>query len=93
LDALTSLSAMGWIKDAKANTLGAEARKAFADGDWYFAPRLNSPSTAHQLSGNIGDLTMMLEAISRAGWVLQHWTVAQDRHGRPEAYPLFVRRQ
>jgi hypothetical protein len=84
---------MGWIKDAKANTLGAEARKAFEDGDWYFAPRLNSPATAHQLSGNIGDWAMMLEAIAKAGWVLQHWSVAQDKPGRPEAYPLFVRRQ
>ncbi|MEV6349618.1 hypothetical protein [Actinoplanes sp. NPDC051851] len=84
---------MGWIKDAKANTLGAEARAAYQNGDWYFAPRLNSPVTGHQLSGNIEDWTIMLRAITEVGWVLQHWSVTQDGHGHPEAYPLFVRRQ
>jgi hypothetical protein len=35
----------------------------------------------------------MLKAITEAGWSLQYWNVGSDAKGRPEAYPLFVRRQ
>jgi hypothetical protein len=84
---------MGFIKDAKANTLNTEAKKAHEAGDWYFTPMLNSPATHHGLSGNVHDWALMLQAITEAGWNLQHWNVGADSKGRPQAYPLFVRRQ
>ncbi|HEX5771793.1 MAG TPA: hypothetical protein VFY11_12580 [Nocardioidaceae bacterium] len=33
------------------------------------------------------------EPITEAGWQLQFWNVGSDGKGRPEAYPLFMRRQ
>lgn len=83
----------GIAQQTKALTLGDEARRAYDAGEWYFSPKLNAPVLHHDLSGNIPDWSRMLKAITEAGWVLQHWTVAQDPQGRPEAYPLFIRRQ
>jgi hypothetical protein len=83
----------GLVQQAKSASLGDEARKAYADGDWYFTPVLNMPATHHTMSGNIRDWALMLGAITEAGWNLQAWTVGQDKNGRPEAYPVFVRRQ
>lgn len=84
---------MGFIRDAKATAIAAEAQKAYANGDWYFTPVLNSPATRHGMSGNIQDWADMLKAVTEAGWVLQFWNVGSDGKGRPEAYPLFMRRQ
>lgn len=83
---------MGFIKDAKASQLGTEAQKAHEDGDYFFTPLLNSPSTHHGMSGNIRDWAVMVQAVEAAGWVLDQWTVAADNKGRPQAYPLFRRR-
>lgn len=83
---------MGWVKDTKANQLTTEAQKAHANGDWFFTPRLNYPATHHGLSGNIGDWSQMIQGIVSAGWDLQQWAVGQDSKGRPEAYPVFMRR-
>lgn len=83
---------MGFIRDVKASTIGNEAAKAYAAGDWYFTPLLNFPQTKPNMSGNIADWGMMITAIVNAGWTLQHWAIGQDAKGRPEAYPVFLRR-
>jgi hypothetical protein len=84
---------MGFLRDAKTSAVGAEAVKAYENGDWYFTPVLNSPATRLNISGNVQDWADMLKAITEAGWNLQYWNVGSDAKGRPEAYPLFVRRQ
>lgn len=84
---------MGFIRDAKSQAIATEAAKAFANGDWYFTPVLNSPMTRPNMSGNVQDWADMLKGITEAGWNLTHWNVGSDAKGRPEAYPLFVRRQ
>ncbi|MFB9929184.1 hypothetical protein ACFORO_23055 [Amycolatopsis halotolerans] len=84
---------MGFIKQAKADNVANEARKAFEDGRFFFAARLNWPATHHFLSGEVADWSIQIEAIERAGWVLSEWSVAQDKQDRPEAYPLFRRRR
>ncbi|QWF80134.1 hypothetical protein [Amycolatopsis sp. CA-230715] len=84
---------MGVFKQAKADTIGEEARKAFAEGRFFFAARLNWPATHHFLSGEVADWSIQIEAVERAGWVLSEWSVGQDKQGRPEAYPLFRRRR
>ncbi|HEX5771796.1 MAG TPA: hypothetical protein VFY11_12595 [Nocardioidaceae bacterium] len=57
---------MGFIRDAKATAIAAEAQKAYANGDWYFTPVLNSPATRHGMSGNIQDWADMLKAAAEA---------------------------
>lgn len=82
---------MGIFKDAKADAIGKEARKAAEDGRALFAPKLNTPMTQHGLSGSISGWAEMIESIESEGWRLDHWSVAMDGKGRPEAYPLFRR--
>lgn len=82
---------MGIFKDAKSNMLGEEARKAADAGAAVFSPRLNLPSSMHNMSGNVADWSLMIQAIEAQGWSMVHWSVAMDAKGRPEAYPLFRR--
>lgn len=82
---------MGIFKDAKVSSMAAEATKAAAAGRSFFTPKLNTPMTQHNLSGDISDWGLMCQAIEEAGWVMHHWAVGMDNKGRPEAYPLFRR--
>jgi hypothetical protein len=82
---------MGFMKNAKINAVRADAEKAYADGRAVFTSRLNFPTTMHGMSGEIPDWSLMVECIEAAGWQLSEWSVAMDREGRPEAYPLFRR--
>lgn len=87
-----TVTRMGFIKESKANAIGAEAAKAFEAGRYFFTPRLNYPATMHGLTGEIADWGIMVQAIEAAGWQMQDWCVAHDSKGRPEAYPVFRRR-
>lgn len=82
---------MGLFKDAKADAMAAEARKALDAGDVLFTPFLNMPGSQAGLSSNIRDWALMIAAIETAGWRLDQWTVAADSKGRAQAYPLFRR--
>ncbi len=82
---------MGFIKDAKANLLAQEARKAVEAGDALFTPFLNAPASASGISGNIRDWALMIAAVEGEGWRLDQWTVAADNKGKAQAYPLFRR--
>jgi hypothetical protein len=82
---------MGFFKDTKAAALAREASKAIEDGEPIFTPRLNFPQTMHGMTGAITDWSMMVAEVEAAGWRLEHWSVAMDTKGRPEAYPVFRR--
>jgi hypothetical protein len=82
---------MGWIKDAKNSSMAADAQAAWDEGAAYFTPMLNVPAFKSTYSGRIKDWEGMLSAITEVGWRLEHWAVASDSAGRPQAMPLFVR--
>ena len=82
---------MGLFKDAKATALAKEASKALENGETLFTPRLNFPSTMHGMTGAITDWSLMVAEVESVGWRLEHWSVAMDTKGRPEAYPIFRR--
>ena len=82
---------MGWIKNAKAATLGEDARKAWDAGSPVFTPILNMPSTNAGLSGRVEDWEHMMAAVLETGWRLHTWAVCSDSRGRPQAQPLCVR--
>lgn len=84
---------MGWVKDAKAQTLAAEASRAMAEGRAVFTPMLNTPMTQHTMSGSVAGWAEMIESVEAQGWAMYHWAVGLDAKGRPQAYPLFRRRQ
>lgn len=86
------MTAMGFIRNTKTATLGADAAKAHETGQRYYTPVLNFPMSQPGLSGGIADWPPMIEAIEAAGWQLNQWQVATDKQGRPQAFPLFVRR-
>lgn len=86
------VSLMGFIQDTKSATVAQDAAKAFQAGSRYFTPLLNLPATRPGFSGGIPDWSAMLDAIEAQGWQLHQWAVAPDKHGRPQAMPLFVRR-
>ena len=82
---------MGWIKDAKAESMRADAQKAWDADSAHFAPMLNVPAMKGGFSGRIADWEHMLAAITDGGWQLHTWAVCSDDKGRPQAMPLFVR--
>lgn len=84
---------MGIMKDVKVDVMRREGEKAIAQGRTVFAPRLNMPNGQPGLSGPIADWALMIEAVESTGWRLEHWSVAADKQGRTEAYPLFRRAQ
>jgi hypothetical protein len=82
---------MGWIKDAKAQSMQKAAGEAWSSGAEFFTPMLNFPAFKVGFSGPIGDWPPMLEAITSVGWKLHTWSLASDEKGRPQAMPLFTR--
>ena len=82
---------MGFFKDTKATALAQEASKALDAGMVVFTPRLNFPTTMHGMTGAITDWQLMVSEVEAAGWRLEHWSVAMDTKGQPEAYPVFRR--
>ena len=83
---------MGFIKDAKADSIASHAQRAIEEGRTIFAPRLNSPRTAAGFSGPVSGWAEQIEAIEAAGWQLVNWTATDDAKGSPVGYPLFRRR-
>lgn len=86
---LTTVRRMGFIKDAKAGNLRAEAERAAKEGRTVFAPMLNTPATQSALSGSVAGWAEMIQAVESVGWRMTMWAVASDQKGRPQAYPLF----
>lgn len=84
---------MGWTKDAKAKSMATEAQAAWNEGSRYFTPIMSVPAFESSFSGRIKDWELMLDAIGSVGWQLQHWAVASDEKGHPQAMPVFVRSQ
>jgi len=84
---------MGWMKDAKAGSMAADAQAAWDEGSRYFTPMMSAPAFESSASGRIKDWELMLDAIGSVGWQLQHWAVASDGKGCPQALPVFVRSQ
>lgn len=84
---------MAFIKDAKAEKLAQQAAQAYANGQMVFAVMLNTPTFNMGLSGEITDWSGMIEAVERQGFFLAHWAASVDSHGKPQAYPVFRRRQ
>lgn len=81
----------GLIQYAKANKIEADAQTAWNRGDQFFTPIMNYPRIRFGFSGAITDWSMMMDSISSVGWQLHTWSTAIDRHGRPQAMPIFVR--
>ena len=82
---------MGWIKDAKAQSIQKDAAAAWADDAQFFTPVLNFPTFKMGFSGAIKDWPPMMEAIESVGWKLHTWVVSTDKNDRPQAMPLFTR--
>src|SRR5258708_26353123 len=62
---------MGFMKQAKAASVGADALRAREEGHTIFVAQLHpgSWSTA-QKSGSAGDVAEMIESVESAGWTL-----------------------
>ena len=82
---------MGWIKNAKADSMLKDAQDAWNEGSVVFTPVMNLPAWRLGFSGRNQDWELMIGAILSVGWRLQAWAVSSDKEGRPQAMPLFVR--
>ncbi|ADD41910.1 hypothetical protein [Stackebrandtia nassauensis] len=80
---------MGWIKNNKVAMMRGDAGKARAEGRMVFACKLNYPALKPDLSGEIVDWSMMIEAVESEGWTLVNFAGGSDKQGRPEALCLF----
>lgn len=84
---------MGLINSTKAGIVRQEAGKARAEGRRVFACKLNYPGMKLDLSGEVTDWSMMIEAIESEGWALYNFAGVSDAKGRPEALCVFRLRQ
>jgi hypothetical protein len=78
------------MKDATADILRSDAKRAAEEGRTIFAPMLNTPNEPPQ-PGAVTSWAEMIEAVENEGWELSHWRVSIDPKARPFAYPLFRR--
>lgn len=83
---------MGWIRSAKADKLGEQAKVAYANGQPVFAAMFNSPAFNLGFSGEIPDWSGMIAAVEGQGWGLANWAASTDLKGNPQAYAVFRRR-
>ncbi len=86
------IACMGFMSNQKESNITSEAQKAHEAGKMRFTARLNFPSTHHGMSGEVPDWSQQIEGVERVGWYCEHFSVAQDSKGRPEAFCLFRRR-
>ncbi len=82
---------MGFLKDAKSETLAKDARRAAEDGRGVFTPLLAFPASKPGMTGGVDDWAAMVDAVEAEGWRLVEWSVSHDKGGKPEAFPLFRR--
>jgi hypothetical protein len=82
---------MGMVRNVKVQTIAKEAARAYGEGHYIFAARLNAPTRLGDMTGSVGDWAEMIEAIEAEGWALANWTVTDA--GKVGAYPLFRRRR
>jgi len=85
---------MGWIKDAKNESMRKDAQAALDEGAIFFTPILNMPSGragGAAMSGRVVDWEQMMAVIVETGWRLHTWAVVADPRGHVQAQPLFIR--
>ena len=81
---------MGLIKQAKQNMVAAEAKRAIEEGRKVFVAKLNPTLTSGSISGSLGGVAEMIEAIEDVGWRLQALSSHAEGH-RPDLVCLFRR--
>lgn len=82
---------MGWMtKPVQGYAVEAAAKRAADEGRTVFTPRLVTPSLTG-LSGSVASWAETIEAIEALGWRLEQWSVATDRRGGVQAFPVFRR--
>lgn len=81
---------MGFIREAKKNSVTSDAQQAIDEGRHVLAVELAMPTAKTGMSGEIRDWSEMIESIESVGWRLEQWSV----NGAPavqHAYVLFRR--
>jgi hypothetical protein len=82
---------VGFIKDAKVQTMRNEAQKAIDEGRIVFACRINQGALQSNWSGPLVAVAEQIEAIEELGWALDQSTFAHDNKGHTSAFLIFRR--
>ena len=70
---------MGFIKDAKANTVKAHAERAVNEGRKVFVCRFDpGMSSKHGVSGSVSGVAEMIESVEAAGWKMDNFQTTSD---------------
>ncbi|HRW19392.1 MAG TPA: hypothetical protein P5181_11165 [Dermatophilaceae bacterium] len=78
-------------QESDLDELTTQATAAYRAGRALFIARLRIGAWGSPGRGAIEAWMDSVEAIERAGWVLDEWSVGVDASGVPNAFPLFRR--
>lgn len=81
--------AVGFLKDAKANSLGQQAARAAGEGRQVFACRVNEGGWNDSWGGSLSGVAEQIEAVEAAGWVLDKASFLPGKGQNVSAFLIF----
>ncbi|MGW7001589.1 hypothetical protein ACWGCW_01840 [Streptomyces sp. NPDC054933] len=82
---------MGWIKDAKAEAISKDAKRAIDEGRTVFVCRVNQGVLQSNWSGPLSGVAEQIEAIEAHGWQLDQASFSHDHKNHASAFLIFRR--
>jgi hypothetical protein len=82
---------VGWIKGAKAESIGQHAARAVAEGRAVFACRVNEGGWGGDWGGTLSGVAEQIEAVEGQGWHLDKASFLPGKGEHVSAFLIFRR--
>ena len=82
---------MGFIKDAKAKSLGEQAARAIQEGRVVFAARVNEGGWNSGYGGSLSGVAEQIESVEAQGWRLEHSSALPGKGDNVSMFLVFRR--
>lgn len=82
---------MGFLKDAKAESIGKQAARAAQEGRAVFACRVNEGGWNDSYAGSLSGVAESIEAVEAQGWRLEHSSALPGKGQNVSLFLVFRR--
>ncbi|UXY25017.1 hypothetical protein N8I84_42075 (plasmid) [Streptomyces cynarae] len=82
---------MGFIKDAKVESMKGHAQRAISEGRTVFVCRVNQGALQSNWSGPLSGVAEQIEAVEELGWQLDQANFSHDQKNHASAFLIFRR--